>query len=78
MPVSVWMKMTLRLPSQVHKALSDEAQRKNTSLNQLIVDRLNSSVGEVYLSEKTANDGNLVRRLEELEARVSALEGKNG
>ncbi len=72
----VWMKMTLRLPLQVHKALSHEAQKTGTSLNQLIVDRLNASVGEVYVSEETANDGNLIRRLEVLEGRVTLLEGK--
>jgi len=73
-PMTVWMKMTLRLPLQVHTALSDEAKRTGSSLNQVIVDRLNASVGGAYISEAEANDARLVQRVSDLEARVAALE----
>ncbi len=70
----VWVKMTLRLPHQVHSALTDLLKDKpDTSLNQEIVDRLNASLGGVYVSEVQANDANVIRRIERLEAEVAKL-----
>ncbi|WP_168256477.1 toxin-antitoxin system HicB family antitoxin [Rhizobium laguerreae] len=70
----VWTKMTLRLPLAVHTALTRAAQESDVSLNQLIVDRLNSSVGGAYVSEEEANSANLLERLDRLERQVSALQ----
>ncbi|WP_353641959.1 toxin-antitoxin system HicB family antitoxin [Mesorhizobium sp. WSM2239] len=72
----VWMKLSVRLPLQVHTALSKEAKASAVSLNQLIVDRLNASVGGAYVTEDQANDGAILRRLKEVEERLDALEGK--
>lgn len=62
-----WTKMTLRLPVQVHTALADDAKKRDKSLNQVIVDRLNRSLGGVYVSEEEANDGMILERLSALE-----------
>lgn len=76
--MAVWMKMTLRLPLQVHTALTAKARADNVSLNQLIVDRLNASLGGVYVSEEDANDANLIQRLDALESDVAAIKKKLG
>jgi hypothetical protein len=70
----ILMKMTLRLPLQVHTALTEEAKETGNSVNQIIVDRLNVSLGGVYVGEKEANEENFASRLRDLEARVVALE----
>jgi hypothetical protein len=70
-----WTKMTLRLPEQVHAALVDDARERDTSLNQVIVDRLNRSLGGVYVSEAEANDGTILQRLSAIEHRLDLLEG---
>jgi len=67
--------MTLRLPQQVHAALVDDARERDTSLNQVIVDRLNRSLGGVYVSEAEANDGTILQRLSAIEHRLDLLEG---
>lgn len=73
----VWVKMTLRLPHQIHSALSKiVADDDGRSLNQEIIDRLNASLGGVYVSEEQANDANIIRRIERLEAEVKALKAK--
>jgi hypothetical protein len=69
----IWTKMTLRLPLQVHTALSDEAKRADTSLNQVIVDRLNASLGGVYITEGEANEARVVQRIADLEKQVGTL-----
>jgi hypothetical protein len=69
-----WVKMTLRLPAQVHAALTDEVKEAGTSLNQLIVDRLNASVGGVYVREDEANDGRILPRLDAIEKRLDTIE----
>lgn len=70
----VWMKITLRMPLQVHTALTNEAERDGKSLNQIIVDKLNASVGGVYIDEETANAANVIKRLDDLEKRLSLME----
>jgi len=70
-----WTKMTLRLPAQVHAALVDDARERDASLNQVIVDRLNRSLGGVYVSEAEANDGMILQRLIAIERRLDLLEG---
>ncbi|MEQ1938216.1 toxin-antitoxin system HicB family antitoxin [Mesorhizobium sp. CN5-321] len=70
-----WTKMTLRLPEQVHAALVEDARERDTSLNQVIVDRLNRSLGGVYVSEAEANDGTILDRLTAIEQRLDKLEG---
>ncbi|WP_157935736.1 toxin-antitoxin system HicB family antitoxin [Tsuneonella flava] len=72
--MTVWVKMTLRLPAQVHAALTDEVKEAGTSLNQLIVDRLNASVGGVYVREDEANDGRILPRLDVIEGRLDMIE----
>jgi len=72
--MTVWVKMTLRLPVQVHAALTDEVKEAGTSLNQLIVDRLNASVGGVYVREDEANDGRILPRLDAIEGRLDTIE----
>lgn len=67
--------MTLRLPEQVHGALAQLAKETNNSLNQIIVDRLNRSLGGVYVSEAEANDGAILQRLAAIEQRLEKLEG---
>lgn len=67
--------MTLRLPEQVHSALVEDARERDTSLNQVIVDRLNRSLGGVYVSEAEANDGTILDRLTAIEQRLDKLEG---
>src|SRR4051812_3834256 len=69
-----WTKITLRLPEQVHAALVEVAKDQATSLNQIIVDRLNQSLGGVYVSEAEANDGAIIRRLAAIEQRLEKLE----
>lgn len=69
-----WTKMTLRLPEQVHGALAQLAKETNNSLNQIIVDRLNRSLGGVYVSEAEANDGTILQRLSAIEHRLDLLE----
>jgi hypothetical protein len=69
-----WTKMTLRLPEQVHAALVEDARERDTSLNQVIVDRLNRSLGGVYVSEAEANDGTILQRLSAIEHRLDLLE----
>lgn len=59
--------MTLRLPVQVHAALVKDAKKRETSLNQVIVNRLNRSLGGVYVSEEEANDGSILQRLKAIE-----------
>lgn len=70
-----WTKMTLRLPEQVHAALAQVAKETSSSLNQIIVDRLNRSLGGVYVSEAEANDGTILQRLSAIEHRLDLLEG---
>lgn len=70
-----WTKMTLRLPEQVHAALVADARERDTSLNQVVVDRLNRSLGGVYVSEAEANDGTILQRLSAIERRLDLLEG---
>lgn len=65
-----WTKITLRLPLQVHTALAEDAKKQDKSLNQVIVDRLNRSLGGVYVSEEEANDGSILQRLARVEAWV--------
>ncbi len=72
--MTVWVKMTLRLPEQVHVALTAEVKEAGTSLNQLIVDRLNASVGSVYMREDEANDGRILPRLNAIEERLDVIE----
>lgn len=66
--------MTLRLPVQVHTALADDAKKQDKSLNQVIVDRLNRSLGGVYVSEEEANDGSILQRLAALENHMRKLD----
>ena len=69
-----WTKITLRLPVQVHTALSADAKERDTSLNQVIVDRLNRSLGGVYVTEEEANDGTILQRLSRLEVAMKRLD----
>lgn len=71
----VFMKVTLRLPLSVHRAVSKAAEESGQSLNAEIVSRLNASLGNPYLSEKDAND-DVLYRLAEVEARITQLENQ--
>lgn len=62
MPVE--MRITLRLPLAVHTALSKEAKESGTSLNTLIVERLNASVGNPYRGGEEASVSDRVDTLE--------------
>lgn len=72
--MTVWVKMTLRLPEPVHSALTAEVKEAGVSLNQLIVDRLNASVGGVYVREDEANAGRILPRLDAIEERLDVIE----
>lgn len=71
----VFMKVTLRLPLSVHRAVNKAAEESGQSLNAEIVSRLNASLGNPYLSEKDAND-DVLYRLADLEARITQLENQ--
>jgi hypothetical protein len=77
MPVIFQVKVTLRLPAAVHRAVNKAAEESGRSLNTEIVERLNQSLGKPYLSEKDV-DENVMTRLIDLEARVAKLEKQKG
>lgn len=62
MPVE--MRITLRLPLAIHTALTEEAKSIAVSLNQLIVDKLNTSVGSPYRGGAEASVADRVDALE--------------
>jgi len=69
-----WTKITLRLPELIHAALSEVAREGGQSLNQIIVDRLNRSLGGVYVTEAEANDGSILKRIDALEQAIRRLD----
>lgn len=71
MPVD--MRITLRLPLAVHTALTKEAKAADVSLNQLIVDRLNASVGNPY---RGGAEATVADRVDVLEADVAAIKDR--
>lgn len=71
----VFMKVTLRLPLSVHRAVNKAAKESGRSLNTEIVSRLNASLGNPYLSEKDTTD-DVLYRLADLEARITQLESQ--
>jgi hypothetical protein len=73
----VFMKVTLRLPLAVHRAVNKAAQESGRSLNTEIIERLNQSLGNPYLSEKKVDDDVMIR-ITDLEARVAELEKRKG
>lgn len=73
--MSVDTRITLRLPLAVHTALTKEAKAANVSLNQLIVDRLNASVGNPY---RGGVEAAVADRVDLLEADVAAIKRKLG
>lgn len=78
--MAVEMRVTLRLPLAVHTALTREAKSSKLSLNQLIVDRLNASLGNPYRGGVDADVADRVDRLESelerLRAEVQQLPSK--
>lgn len=73
--MSVGMRITLRLPLAVHTALAKEARETDVSLNQLIVDRLNASVGSPY---RGGAETSVSKRVDLLENDVAAIKAKLG
>ena len=71
------MKVTLRLPVAVHLAVNKTARESGRSLNTEIIERLNTSLGNPYLSEKNVDDDVMIR-ITDLEARVAELEKRKG
>jgi uncharacterized protein (DUF2164 family) len=71
-------KITLRLPQKIHSALTRAAEAEKKSLNQEIVDRLNRSLGNIYVSGSEANEQNVIERIGDLERRVAMLEKSAG
>jgi hypothetical protein len=67
------IKITLRLPVAVHQAINKAAKESGRSLNTEIIERLNQSLGNPYLSEKNVDD-DVIIRITDLEARVAELE----
>jgi hypothetical protein len=70
-------KITLRLPIAVHRAIIKAARESGRSLNTEITERLNTSLGNPYLSEKKVDDDVMIR-ITDLEARVAELEKRKG
>ena len=73
----VHMKMTLRLPVAVYTAVNNAAKESGRSLNTEIMERLNQSLGNPYLSEKSVDDDVMIR-ITDLESRVTELEKRKG
>ena len=73
----VHMKMTLRLPVAVYTAVNNAAKESGRSLNTEIMERLNQSLGNPYLSEKRVDDDVMIR-ITDLELRVAELEKRKG
>jgi hypothetical protein len=73
----VHMKMTLRLPVAVYTAVNNAAKESGRSLNTEIMERLNQSLGNPYLSEKRVDDDVMIR-ITDLESRVAELEKRKG
>ncbi len=71
------MKMTLRLPVAVYTAVNNAAKESGRSLNTEIMERLNQSLGNPYLSEKSVDDDVMIR-ITDLESRVTELEKRKG
>jgi hypothetical protein len=71
------MKMTLRLPVAVYTAVNNAAKESGRSLNTEIMERLNQSLGNPYLSEKRVDDDVMIR-ITDLESRVAELEKRKG
>jgi hypothetical protein len=78
MALVLWTKITLRLPVKIHSALSKAADAGEKSLNQEIVDRLNRTLGNIYVSGDEANEQNVIERIGDLERRVAVLEKSSG
>jgi hypothetical protein len=72
----VFIQVTLRLPFAVHHAVRKAAEESGRSLNTEIVERLNQSLGNPYLSEKRVDDDVMIR-ITDLESRVAELEKRN-
>jgi hypothetical protein len=78
MPIVITsIKVTLRLPIAVHRAVRNAAKESGRSLNTEIMERLNQSLGNPYLSEKKVDDDVMIR-ITDLEARVAELEKRKG
>jgi hypothetical protein len=71
MPVE--MRVTLRLPLAIHTALTTEAKSTAVSLNQLIVDKLNTSVGSPY---RGGAEASIADRVDALESELEAIRGE--
>lgn len=78
MPIAITsIKVTLRLPVAVHRAVRSAAKESGRSLNTEIMERLNQSLGNPYLSEKRVDDDVMIRIID-LESRVAELEKRKG
>lgn len=71
--MAIDVRITLRLPLAVHTALKKESEDTSTSLNQLIVDRLNEAVGSPY---RGGADASVADRVDILESEVEALQAQ--
>ena len=72
--MSMWVRFNLRLPRAVHSELAKSAKAGGRSVNAEIVERLNRSVGGVFITPDEIAEAGIAERFVKLEERVAELE----